>query len=256
MKTFIIYKLTSPSGKIYIGQTNRTLEIRWKEHLKLARNGGNLPLSRAIRRYKEQFTVEIVVAGVPEWAVNAFEKYWIHYYDTYNFGYNCTTGGEGLKGYKHSEKTKAILAQKSTGNTSHLGHRHSQYTKDLLSNLHKGNTYWKGKTHTAESKKKMSDSAQGKTIRKETREKLSIAATGRKHTLETKKKMSEYARVYRTGKNASRATSVICIDTGEVFDTIQEAACKMGLDNSAIGKCCKGRLKTTGGYRWKYKEVI
>lgn len=28
----LIYKLTTPSGKIYIGQTTRTLEQRYKEH--------------------------------------------------------------------------------------------------------------------------------------------------------------------------------------------------------------------------------
>ena len=29
-----IYKITSPSNKVYIGQTSTTLKIRWRQHLK------------------------------------------------------------------------------------------------------------------------------------------------------------------------------------------------------------------------------
>ena len=107
MNTYIIYKCTSPSGKVYIGQTGRTLELRWKEHSKLARCGGNLPLSRAIRRYGvTSFKLEVVVSGVPDYMINPFESYWINYYNSLKLGYNCTIGGEGLNGFKHSEVTK------------------------------------------------------------------------------------------------------------------------------------------------------
>lgn len=255
MNTYIIYKCTSPSGKVYIGQTGRTLELRWKEHSKLARCGGNLPLSRAIRKHgANNFTLETVVRCVPDYMINPFEAYWINYYNSLTSGYNCTIGGEGLKGFKHTEATKRKLSKLSKGNTSALGNKHSIATKQLLSKLHTGNTYWVGKAHSEVSKEKMSKSATGRTMSEETKAKLREVNTGRMHTEATKTLMRDYALSNRTGENHSRATAVVCLDTGEIFNTIGIAAIAKNVDSSAISKCCKNKLKTTGGYSWKYKD--
>lgn len=37
-------------------------------------------------------------------------------------------------------------------------------------------------------------------------------------------------------------------------ESIRHAALKTGIKAEAIGRCCKGDLKTTGGYRWAYAE--
>lgn len=53
-----------------------------------------------------------------------------------------------------------------------------------------------------------------------------------------------------------RSPSVICIETGQVFENGTEAARYVGLKSSStIYKCCKGESKTTGGYHWKYEEL-
>lgn len=41
--------------------------------------------------------------------------------------------------------------------------------------------------------------------------------------------------------------------TYKVWSSVKEASVILGIDSSAITKVCKGRLKTTGGYKWKYK---
>lgn len=38
------------------------------------------------------------------------------------------------------------------------------------------------------------------------------------------------------------------------YFSITEAAKVTGIDSSGISKCCRGKLKTTGGYVWKYEE--
>ena len=38
------------------------------------------------------------------------------------------------------------------------------------------------------------------------------------------------------------------------FHSISEAARQLNLCNSAICNVCKGKLKTHGGYKWKYAE--
>jgi hypothetical protein len=64
-----------------------------------------------------------------------------------------------------------------------------------------------------------------------------------------------------------------CIDTGRpthkrailqytkdmeliaVWDSLKEAAKQLNIGDSNICSCCAGRLKTSGGYIWRYKEV-
>ena len=44
-----IYKLVSPSGKVYIGQTSRTFEKRFKEHCS-GTSGGTI-IEKALKKY-------------------------------------------------------------------------------------------------------------------------------------------------------------------------------------------------------------
>ena len=98
-----IYMRTSPSGKVYIGQTSFTEERRWKEHCFLAfyvkSKDYNTPLSRAIRKYgADSFTCTILEDGIfdHETLLNR-ERYWITYYDSYKKGLNATMGGDGYR---------------------------------------------------------------------------------------------------------------------------------------------------------------
>ncbi|WP_337647137.1 hypothetical protein [Alistipes shahii] len=51
-----------------------------------------------------------------------------------------------------------------------------------------------------------------------------------------------------------RSRKVRCITTGEVFDTLREAAAKYGVSRSAISQCCSEppKLKRAGGREWEY----
>lgn len=57
------------------------------------------------------------------------------------------------------------------------------------------------------------------------------------------------------GTHISKITKkIICMETKEVFFSIKEAANKYKINGSDICSCCKKRLKTAGGYTWKYIE--
>ena len=97
----LIYLITNNvNGNKYVGQTIQTIHKRWIGHLISARNGRGNSIGRAIRKYgKDNFTVEAIVEGVPEYFLSAFEKYWINFHNTFRgIGYNCTEGGEGTRG--------------------------------------------------------------------------------------------------------------------------------------------------------------
>lgn len=39
------------------------------------------------------------------------------------------------------------------------------------------------------------------------------------------------------------------------YPSVKEASRQTGVDNSSISACCKGKLKSAGGKKWKYKDI-
>lgn len=101
------------NGKIYVGQTKKTVEIRFKEHCRSAfhfKDKRHFP--SAIRKHGSSsfllFKLGLVVSK-PE--ANDWEKYWISFLSP---EYNKTLGGDGgspMLGIKHSEHTKFLISQ-------------------------------------------------------------------------------------------------------------------------------------------------
>lgn len=96
----IIYKITNLiNGKLYIGQTSKTLELRFRQH-QVAAFTLNLkyPLYRAMRKHGiENFKIELVEEVAPE-QINEREQFYIKQYESFaplGKGYNATRGGEG-----------------------------------------------------------------------------------------------------------------------------------------------------------------
>lgn len=90
----------------------------------------------------------------------------------------------------------------------------------------------------------------------ETRNKMSEAQTGEKnpmfgkhHSEKTRNKMAE-----SKGINGILQYSIDGEFIAE-YPSTREASRQTGCDNSSISKCCKGKLKSTGGFIWKYKEI-
>lgn len=101
-----IYKITAKhNGKVYIGQS---IDIynRWRGHWKQVRNGDSDYIHNAMRKHGKDGFIYEIVERCPQDVINEREKYWIEYYDSYNNGYNLTTGGEGVKNKKLSDKEK------------------------------------------------------------------------------------------------------------------------------------------------------
>ena len=53
---------------------------------------------------------------------------------------------------------------------------------------------------------------------------------------------------------AARSKKVRCIETGIVYPGASEAARQTGIDKSSISKCCRGKLKTAGGFHWEFVD--
>ena len=91
-----IYKITNQiNGKVYIGQSN-DIQRRWQEHKNPSKFlSSKKKLYEAFKEYGiENFSFEVLEECSRE-ELDEKEIYYIEYYDSFNDGYNLTTGGQG-----------------------------------------------------------------------------------------------------------------------------------------------------------------
>ena len=133
MTTGIIYKATSPSNKVYIGQTIKRLSKRRGDHFSNAFNknraGYNNKFYNAVRKYGDELKWEILYDNIPVHRLNGMEIVIIAWYDSYKRGYNSTLGGGGNVGYKHTDETKKKISRAGKGR------RHSEEAKRKMSEI-------------------------------------------------------------------------------------------------------------------------
>ena len=54
--------------------------------------------------------------------------------------------------------------------------------------------------------------------------------------------------------NPKKSKAVMCIETGDIYPSVNELKRKFGFDNSHISKCCRGKIELAYGYHWCYVE--
>lgn len=109
----VLYKLTSPSGKSYIGISSKDLDARWRKHVEHAlgkRDAG--ALYAALRKYgPDTFTREVLVEEEDWELLCNLERDAIKAHGTLSpGGYNMTIGGEGTVGVPLSDEARAAIS--------------------------------------------------------------------------------------------------------------------------------------------------
>ena len=157
---WILYIHTNKeNGKSYVGITSQDPELRWM-------NGkgyeSRLVFGRAIRKYGwENFEHEIVMRDLSEEDAKFLEKWLIKTLKTQDrfWGYNMTSGGDGVVGYHHTQETKRKLSEFQKGERHvNYGKHLSESTKRKIGEKNKGNKYALGVVRSKETKEKMSNS--------------------------------------------------------------------------------------------------
>ena len=114
--TGLVYKATSPRGKVYIGITVGSLKERIRLHVKEANTGSRLPFHAAIRKYGAATIVWSVIDTATSWdALCRLERRYIADHNSKSEGYNLTLGGEGTYGLKHNRKWRVANALRRRG---------------------------------------------------------------------------------------------------------------------------------------------
>lgn len=239
----IVYRATNKvNGKVYVGITTTALSKRIKGHI----SSGNNPkkvykFQRAIRKYGiDSFAFDIIVECLSKEDLCASEVFYINLYQasSQDNGYNLTSGGEG--GTHFSEESKQKLR------ISHLGRKHAEETKLAIS-----------------------AALIGRKVSEETRQKQSLAKKGKHggenapmygkhHSEETKQRMSKsHTGLKRSPENTTRKAVQQLDKEGNIlesFSSLKEASLKCSVSISGISSACSGRIKTCGGFIWRFKN--
>jgi group I intron endonuclease len=238
----IIYKSTNNiTGKIYIGQTTKSLEQRIKGHIKESKIDKNRPFLSSINKYGEDnFIFETIDSADNLDELNNKEIYWIDFYNSISpNGYNVTGGGQGKKmiktkelgkriseGLKNSEKWQTLL-----NNDEYLKKREEKFINST-----------KGKKFSPEHKEKIWEKNKERIIKfnKSTSKKWIVVdknnniirMTGKEEYFEKlgmdNSDISRMSKILSQGKNRKRYNGYYCfIDNGESNETILNIVLKL-----------------------------
>lgn len=224
MKNYVVYCHTNKiNGKKYIGITSQKPENRW-------RNGNGYKTNeyffRSICKYGwHNFTHEILYSNLTKEEAEKKEIALISEYQSFlsENGYNIELGGNSQGKISGSTKAKISQALK--------GHDCSEETRKKISDKKRG---------------KQSPN-KGKKLTQEQIEKNRLSHLGQK-PWNLGRPWTDEEKAKCNGK------AVVCVETGEVFRTAHEAARMKNVDFSSVCKCCKGKVKTVGGLRWRYAK--
>jgi group I intron endonuclease len=95
MKGYTIYCHTM-NNKKYIGYTEKSIEVRLREHIKDSENGSTTYFHRAIRKHgHDKIVTEKLDECTTQEEAKKKETFYIKKYKTFDNGYNMTKGGDG-----------------------------------------------------------------------------------------------------------------------------------------------------------------
>lgn len=251
MDGFVVYKHTSPSGKVYIGITNQKPERRWRPDGSGYRQSTHF--YRAIKKYGwDSFIHEILYKGLSKEDALRIEKELIQEYKSYENGYNSSLGGD-YGGYTEDVKKKISDAVSDLWK--------SEEYRQHMSDAHVGQQNNIGYKHTESAKTHMSEAAKKRWLGDEYRNHMIEKFKNRPKEFYSEKVKKQYSDPEQKEKllahlygNHNRAKKVLCVETGEIFDSVTIAAQSVGGSRESIGRACRGLAKKSHGKHWRFAD--
>lgn len=177
-----IYKITSPSKKVYIGQS---INVKSRlSHYKRLDCKKQTKIYNSLKKYGSSSHKFEILCECTREELNDLEAYYIELYQSFNseFGLNLREGGNC---FKVSEETKIKISESKKGEKNHMfGTKGFWFGK-------KRESLNKGRKHTEESKKLISLHSKNRIVSDETKEKHRKYKTGLKMSEESKLKLSK-----------------------------------------------------------------
>jgi len=208
-----IYKITSPSGKVYIGQSTN-IELRFK-HYKYLKSKKQIRLHNSFLKYGVENHLFEVLKECDENDLNSLERHYQDLYDvTSKKGLNCDLTSCNNSAGRRSQETKEKIRVAAMGNKNFLGRKHNPKSILLM-------------------KKNM----KGRVVSQETRDIARKQNLGKIYSDERKKMMSE---------TNGMARIVLDLQTGIFWRSVKEVSEIYNLNhNCLIQKLGKHKINNT-----------
>jgi group I intron endonuclease len=199
-----IYKITSPAGKIYIGQSWDIAKRKNKYAIGACKSQVKL-YNSIIKHTWNNHVFEVVYQLPKDVTQETLNTYELIYFEAYKeagfYMLNIREVGsngklseetkrkmsESRTGKKVSEEAKVNMSKGQVGNKNWLGKKHTEESKNKIREKLKGNKNFVGKTVSEEHRKKISEA--NKNPSPETRLRMSLAQKGRVVSEETRLKL-------------------------------------------------------------------
>lgn len=250
-----IYRVTSPSGKVYIGKTSQGLAKRRYDHEWLAKKKPNTPFAKAILKYGDTMVWEVVESNIEGLErANQRERHWISTLDTTNpdKGYNLTVGGDGGKRSKEAEEKRAASLKRAYSKPELRAHMST-----------KAKAKWDDEAYHASTAEAIRLSRSSDTSRAKTKAQMEK----QKQDPEWLAKMAEAskeagsrpevkAKLSSSGKRARAREFRVLKDGVEVARYLNQAdaAVALGIAACSISQVLRGKAKRAGGYEFAYVD--
>lgn len=145
-----IYKIISPTNKIYIGQSIDIYK-RWCTYYQLNSKTKRQPkLYRSFKKYGVKTHTFEIIENCSIGLLNERERHWQEYYNSINLGLNCIYQETNYKKRKVSQQTRDKIRK------ANLGKKPNKETIEKLRIRMIGNSYVKGKKRDDKVKEKIS----------------------------------------------------------------------------------------------------
>jgi group I intron endonuclease len=248
MKKIGIYKIVSPKGRIYIGQSNNILK-----RFSYYKNGYCKGQPRLLNSLKKYGYLNHTFSIIEECSIESLderERYWQEFYKVLSKkGLNCVYTALENKDYE--------------GTASYMKKRKKLYKKKKLTEEHKLKIAlsWKYRKVSDETKLKQSQALLGKSKSEAHKKNISKARLGMKFSEESKQKMrkpksKEHLVKLMANIQKMKKPVLQCNSFGNVikeWPSAAEAGRELNIASTNIGNVCKGKVQRAGGYIWKYK---
>lgn len=216
MRTGYIYKITSPSGKTYIGSTN-SIKNRLN-HYKTYNCKKQYKLYASLKKYGfENHTIEILEEPHLN-NLHAREHYWGMIYDSLSKqGLNLMLPkGDSIYPVM-SEETKRKIGEANRGRK-----RKKEDVAKIVANL------------------------RGRVLSDKTRQKISESLKGKKHSKERRRKISESNKGRQISEKCKQSTRdrmskpVLCLKTGVYYNSATEASLAYNINSNHLSRMLRG----------------
>ena len=254
-----IYKATNKiDGKIYIGQTIRTMsERKWAHHYELhdKTRAHDMPFHRAIKKYgKDSFIWECLADDIDD--IKELNRLEIHYIALYNSivpnGYNLQHGGRnGL----HSEETKKKMS------ISHMNRIQPEYKprpvsiRQIILHAHM-NTHYKPLSHRDRVRMVNGEGKKSMSLRKAKYGAIHadplFKAKKHEHYSKAQKDKLNNPAYLRKLKDNGQGNEVVCVETNNSYSSIREAARILGMDRRDMRRIIGFSNRTYKGLHYIY----